>query len=361
MTIKLTELPEAPPQSIRAHLETIRKACNAIENMLPPQVHFDPHYAPLSAVESREELDEALKAGGTIELGSNNFGDLVLRNAKNLKLKAVQDSVPQFRSIHLRNCSMVWLDGLTIGGGAQKAVFIQDCDGVEIAHCDIRDSLHGLSMRGSSKVFVKRCQFFANRGDNLKIGPDCEDVLIESNDFETLDDPANSDNVHQDHIQVFTRGATKPTKRVTIRSNNLFQRQGATQGIFIRNADEKRGMLDDLLVEDNLVVNAHKNGIVAAGVSNSVVRKNTVVWSGEDVKRGEPEIRVTGWDNVVTMNMAFFVDADGSTDCVMLSGGHYEKAFRDPHSPLETRKPSDYAQKQGGLLDRDGRLIGARR
>lgn len=139
-----------------------------------------------------------------------------------------------------------------------------------------------------------------------------DDVLIEGNylhDFKQHPDGTD----HMDMIQFWTQGTSEPSTNIIIRGNILDSGDGNfTQSIFMRNEEVDLGRAglemyyQNVLIEDNVIHNAHAHGITVGETSGLTVQNNTILHNRDTGDAGEV--------NVPTINMK-----DASLD-VLITG-----------------------------------------
>jgi hypothetical protein len=126
-------------------------------------------------------------------------------------------------------------------------------------------------------------------------------ALIEGNHMHDFRIAANTGD-HWDMIQFWTNKTNIPSTNITIRNNFLDSGTGAgTQSIFMRNEEVDNGRMGDemlyqnILIEGNLIRNAHLNAIVVGEGKSIQITRNTLLQSmtvAEGGKVSVPSIRV---------------------------------------------------------------------
>jgi PKD domain/Right handed beta helix region len=126
-------------------------------------------------------------------------------------------------------------------------------------------------------------------------------ALIEGNHMHDFRIAANTGD-HWDMIQFWTNKTNIPSTNITIRNNFLDSGTGAgTQSIFMRNEEVDHGRMGDemlyhnILIEGNLIRNAHLNAIVVGEAKSLKITRNTLLQSitlAEGGKVSVPSIRV---------------------------------------------------------------------
>lgn len=299
-------------------------------------------------VSSSAGLLKALKSmpgGGEIILKSGEYGFLDLNRAKHglpsfkgeVTIRSEdQDAPASFSGMLLKNMSNLTFDGVVVDYRAApgaaiwaRAVLIEDganmtfrevaFDGdlarrlspVEDGHGTgialLATRVKGLTVEnsvftewnramvvGGGKDFVIRGNDISNiRSDGLNFGA-VANVLIEGNRIHDFDVARGSAD-HPDMIQFMNTSGSTRSENITIRGNVLDSGAGnATQSIFIRNEAVDRGkggseiFYRDVLIEDNVIRNAHAHGITVGqthglSILNNTVLHNASTASGESV------------------------------------------------------------------------------
>lgn len=172
---------------------------------------------------------------------------------------------------------------------------------------------HGLSVKDSTNITVSDSEFFNwKRAGTFS---DVDNLLVDNNNVHNIRsdgfDFANADNViieknyfhdfkkspesgdHMDMIQFWTNQTDSPSVNVIIRENVLDSGIGdATQSIFMRNDMVDRGLAgpemyyQNILIENNLIYNAHMHGITVGETNGLIIRNNTILHN-EDSASGK--------------------------------------------------------------------------
>lgn len=163
----------------------------------------------------------------------------------------------------------------------------------------------GAVISDSEKVIVRGNDLHDIRMDGLNFAA-VREVLIEKNTIRDFDRAWGSSD-HSDMIQFWTNGTDRPSTDITIRENHLdIGAGGYTQSIFMRNEEVDLGragsemFYQDILIEDNVIVNAHLHGISVGETDGLTIRANTVLHSdggyidGPDSAVEIPRISVAG-------------------------------------------------------------------
>lgn len=168
------------------------------------------------------------------------------------------------------------------GFGYAFGLSVRGSRNVRIENVEIKTFFKGLSVSNSQDIVVQDNDIHSLRMDGMNFSQ-VRDVQIEANhvhDF--IRSPDSKD--HADMIQFWTRRTTEPTENVVIRNNILNSGSGLyTHSIFMRNEIIDQGKAGpemfyrDIVVENNVIINAHLHGI-SIGQSNDVeIQNNSVI------------------------------------------------------------------------------------
>ena len=172
-----------------------------------------------------------------------------------------------------------YANGFAFGYGPD----IADCAGTTIEGCELARWFNSLVMRRCTDTVIRGNRIHSGRMDALKL-TGMTRVLIEGNDirdfFTSLDSPD-----HCDMIQFFTNGTDAPSVGIIIRGNTLDIGRGLyTQSIFMRNEEVDTGRQSfeamayrDVLIEENVIVNAQAHGITVGETIGLTIRNNTIL------------------------------------------------------------------------------------
>ncbi|MEM1340685.1 MAG: right-handed parallel beta-helix repeat-containing protein [Pseudomonadota bacterium] len=212
----------------------------------------------------------------------------------------------------------------------------------------------GLHMRNHNNLTVRGNEVHTIRMDGMNF-VQVSDVLVEGNHIHNFDRVLDSTD-HSDMIQFWTRRTDWSSHNIVIRGNLLNAGSGwFTQSIFMRNErSDMQGSIDpeifyrNILIEENVIINAHTHGITVGDAFEVTIRNNTVVQVASaaprtpDAGRYTPAIRVAEHNgDVVVMNniTSRVVGYDGQSDWNVsdnflvqgnsrLEPGHYSLIFQ---------------------------------
>jgi hypothetical protein len=210
--------------------------------------------------------------------------DYVVAPGDEPKLRPFQ--IHDSRNITLRNClfdgDRMVHGGISVASPTGYGLSFRGVSGVVLEGSRVTGFLRGLIVAESQGVTVRNTEFDGMRSDGMDFAQ-VEDVLIEGNHLHDFERPPGTKD-HPDMIQFWTNGTTKPSRNITIRDNVLNAGNGPwTQSIFMRNEMvDSRGAGKDMfyrniLIEENVILNAHLHGITVGETDGLVIRNNTVV------------------------------------------------------------------------------------
>lgn len=173
------------------------------------------------------------------------------------------------------------------GYGNGYGLGVRSSQNITIENNEFFDFGRGIVLSKSSDLTVSGNDLHRMSSDGMDFAQ-VQNVLIEGNflhDF--LRSPEST--AHPDMIQFFSTGAEVPSGNITIRGNRLDIGEGdGTQSIFMRNerVDVGGGGKDmyyyNILIEDNVIANAHIHGITVGETNGLTIRNNTLVHAGSD-------------------------------------------------------------------------------
>lgn len=271
------------------------------------------------------------------------------------------------------------LSPLDDGYGWAFGLGVTDVSGFTLERSEIRDFYRGLVVARCSDVTVRGNDLHDLRMDGMNFSQ-VTLVTISDNHIHDFNRSVNSQD-HADMIQFWTNKTDAPSSMITIRGNLLASGRGAwTQSIFMRNEEVDTGRAGPemfyrtILIEENVIANAHLHGITVGETDGLTIRRNTVLrnplsegeqdnlalWTPQ-IRVAEGALNVTIARNVVAKVSGFegqtnwqVTDNMPVQDRTRIEAGFFDKLFQgDPADPgtLHYRK--------GGPLDGTG--IGAAR
>lgn len=245
---------------------------------------------------------------------------------------------------------------------------------VVLENNEIHTFYRGLIISDSVDVTVKANDVHSIRMDGMNFAQ-VERVVIEANvlhDFRRAVDSAD----HADMIQFWTNKTERPSLDITIRNNVLNSGLGwYTQSIFMRNEEVDTGRAgaemyyQNVLIEGNVIINAHLHGISVGETDGLIIRNNSVLRNGrsEGKKRNEalwtPQVRVNplARNVTITRNVLHKItghDSQGDwlvadnvevQDKFPTQPNYYNKVFAAPLSG-DPRDLASFQYLEGGLL-----------
>ena len=374
----------------------------------------------------REAIVAIAGSGGTIKLPGGNYGTLHINigfpAASPLTIVAADPANPPiFSELDIYGADNVVLDGLSFkydfvaGHVPYQNVFrAWNSQGIAIRNClfegDVARNVSpaddgfptgfGFVFRSTKNVALEACEIWGflrgaviSQTTDLRVvnnhihgmrsdGMDFAEVgnaLIENNRFHNFRLSKESGD-HLDMIQFWTAGTANPSRNVTIRNNLLYVgNENPTQSIFMRNELVDSGQAgsemfyQNLLIENNLILNAHLHGITVGETQGLEIINNTLVRdqvaSGPNLSDAlyPPRINVksTSRDVSILRNVAAAITGEeGQSDWRVADNLLVQDVGRLRPNFYETvfvggnwSDPAAYAPRPGGPLDGTG--IGA--
>ncbi|WP_420587362.1 right-handed parallel beta-helix repeat-containing protein [Ruegeria sp.] len=316
-------------------------------------------------VTSKAELDQALsqaQGGETILLQAGDYGRLNINTqyASNVTIKSADPNAPaEISELRVNGASNVTFEDVTFdytfNGEPQsyRPFQIQNSSNITIKNSTFDGDLasgvsstadgygtgYGLYIRGSSSVTVDNNEFYnwrigiasgisqdvaitgnnihSIRADGIFIDAN-KGILIEGNYLHDFNRSLNSGD-HADFIQ-FSK-INGPSSDITIRENVIDMGSGDyAQAIFLGNAgtdpNDPNLFYTNVLIEDNMIYNAHTHGISLGSAQDVNISNNTVLAVPGLLTGGVsiPAIRVGGTSQNVT------IDHNVTSDIIGYSG-----------------------------------------
>jgi hypothetical protein len=261
-------------------------------------------------------------------------------------------------------------DPARAGKATGHGLSVRDSTDIEVTGSTFVRWMRGAVFHTSTDLTVTGNEVVAMRSDGMNFAG-VQGVLIEGNRFRDFD-TALATGDHPDMIQFWTNGTTVQTRDVIIRGNVLDSGSGDwTQSIFMRNelADAGRAGEDmfyaNVLIEDNVIRNAHRHGVTVGQTLGLTIRNNTVAHgaateSGESVHLPRISVHADSREVSVTGNLAHGGPVavagwtvDGNMTIQRTDPGaadHYARIFADG---LGDGRPADLALRAlpGGVLE----------
>ena len=285
---------------------------------------------PVATPAALQQALLAVAPGDVLVLGAGDYGQLDLRGLvmpqdRPVVLRGADDGAVRFSGMHLREVEGLVLENLVFdysyapgdprylrpfqiissrritirkalfdgdvargvsasadGFGTGFALGITGSAGVVLIDSEIRGFLRGVVVSDSRDIVLRGNDIHSLRSDGMNFAQ-VESVLIEGNhihDFLRALDSAD----HADMIQFWTNGTETPSRDIVIRGNVLNSGGGWwTQSIFMRNDQVDRGLAGpemfyrNVLIEQNVIINAHLHGIAVGETDGLIIRNNTVI------------------------------------------------------------------------------------
>ena len=387
-----------------------------------------------TVVSTPEELLTALAAaigGEVIELWPGNYGKLNLDKKPWAQFPAevtiTSAGRAVFNGLNLRGVDNLILDGLvfdyiykagdvswiapfTVSGSSHVTIknSIFDGDVVTGTGNPVNDGFAtGYGLRAKNSLFLtlenneifmfSRGAVFSGVDDLVVRGNDLHDLRSDGMDFVKVNRvliegnfihdfvKSESSGDHPDAIQFWTSGTNVPSTDIIIRRNLIMSLGGGwTQSIFMRNGVVDQGKAGfemfyrNIVIEDNLIVNAHTHGITVGETDGLIVRNNTILQNRASAPDGasvyEPRIHMAD----ASTNVLIENNIVGTTGWLPISAGPghvvLNNLFAQRKDPAGSNYygnlfvngladaagvPDDYRGVPGGLIEQKG--VGVRR
>lgn len=239
-----------------------------------------------SAAELRSAINSA-SGGDTILLANGSYGDVSLRGASNLTLRAQGDDA-SLSGLNLRNADNVTVDGLTLDGrtdgsgyGTGTAIDVKSSSDVTLQNMDVTDFAKGIRAWDVSGLKVEGNTLDNISFDGMVFGH-VQGARITGNDV-TMHGRENVD--HKDVIQFYNQGAKAPASDVVISNNTLTAEDANIHGIYMGNADASNSgrsgeNYSDVTISGNVIDVKHMLGVAVGQTDGVTITDNVVLRNG---------------------------------------------------------------------------------
>ena len=247
-------------------------------------------------VSTASELRSAVGSAGngdTILLANGSYGDVSLKGASNLTIRA-QGSGADFDGLSLRNADNVTVDGIKIDGDTDSAGYgtgtgldLRASSDVTIQNSEITDFYKGIQVWNVDGLRIASNTLDNIAYDGMVLGH-VRDTVITGNDV-TMHGRESID--HKDAIQFYNQGSAAPSSNVVISNNHLTAVDPNFHGIYMGNADAKATgssseYYSDVTITGNVIDSQNMLGIAVGETDGLDIRGNVVLQNaGTDSSR----------------------------------------------------------------------------
>ena len=362
----------------------------------------------------------SVPAGGVLSLPGGNWGKLYMRGSGPSVIRSTDPSNPAVFSrmmikdvegLRLENISFkydwdsedpIWhrpfeirqsrditLSGLRIAGDVVRVgsatdqgfpwafgLSVRSSQNVTLENSQITTFHRGLVVSDSNQVAVLGNDVHGLRMDGLNFAA-VQDVRIIGNYIHDFNRSMNSKD-HADMIQFWTNKTERPNTDIVIRDNVLNSGQGGyTQSIFMRNEEVDQGRAGpemfyrNILIEGNVIINAHLHGITLGESRDATIRGNTLVHNPQSA--GDDPARKLWLPRISVSEASKNVVVEGNIAADMpephlgwrvtnnlevqpharMEAGFYGQVFKGTPKNDPT-DPASYVPRSGGPADRPG-------
>ncbi len=179
-----------------------------------------------------------------------------------------------------------------IGEPIGTAVYITDSQNIEVSDNEVTDYQRGVTVLSSDQVLVADNDIHDLRGTPFRSNGS-HNVTVEGNEFTNFN-PINFGGYgdHGDFIHFWEGSIDEPITNLVVRDNFFHQGEGnIILGIIFSTPPESSGF-ENVIVENNVLYNGDRAGIVLENVHNGNVANNTLIQSSGDDIRSAPGIRI---------------------------------------------------------------------
>ena len=362
-------------------------------------------------VANASELKSALAAatgGDAVLLAAGDYGKLDLKGsqyASNVTIKSAdQGSMASFSEAYLDHTSNITFDSIKFdynytagdrsfaskfrvenssditftgsvfegdtanGAGTGKALVVRGSTNVDVIDTEFHTWWKAMGFTTSDNINILGNDVHTIRSDGINLGR-VQNVLLEHNYIHDFGGLAGSKD-HRDMIQI-QRSSGDGSSNITIRDNVMDMGAGDyTQGIWAggdkANSSDPTNWHTNIVVEGNVMYNAHTNGIAIHMTDGLVIKENTLLAVPRAITGGItiPKIIVSSDSANVTVeqNIASgLVGENGQSDWSVQSNafvqntdpnaaGYYDNQFIY-HATAQADGYNQYGVKVGGLVD----------
>lgn len=268
------------------------------------------------------------------------------------------------------------------GYGVAFGLHVRGCDDVSVENNKVSGFYRGVIFSQIDRLVVRGNELTDMRSDGMNFAQ-VRDVIIEDNHFHSFRrSPGAPD--HPDMIQFWTNRTEHRSENIVIRGNVLNSGAGPwTQSIFMRNevVDAQGGGPDmfyrNILIEENLILNAHLHGVTVGETDGLVIRRNTMIqnrgsasedwrrmlWMPQiNVKPASRRVEITG--NITHGISGYDSQPDWRVEDILLikndgraskrRGFHYSRVFQDGGEAGSPGDLSNWRLLPGGPGDKPG-------
>ena len=234
-----------------------------------------------AAVDAAQPLDRVVVDAGTYDENVVAVNKLAL-NIKGKKGAVLAPSTPGF-GLHVQDSKLIEVRGLTVRGTTDTAIRVDDCQGVVIRKCVVRDSgFDAILVLGSTDVKVTKNDVADLVGSGIAVlsalgggeiegneiaRADRHGVFVSGPDYSVLDNEIEETGLPG----IQSTGFGTPFEDLLIADNRL----DATDGIVV-------GDSIGATILDNVVANAALDGITVASSAQVQVSGNVIQNAGRD-------------------------------------------------------------------------------
>ncbi len=234
--------------------------------------------APLPAVFSGLHLSGVahLAFEGIVFDTQDAHQDLRLAAPTDADFKLVACTDIAFQGCIFQGCIAQGAGGSAAAPKISCGLTLSACRGLRIDTCRLQRFSHGIVALGSENLTITGCDLSTISMDAMLL-IDTKAVRIEGNFLHDLG-PQGAANLPVTMLHFRTKATGKPHRDVILRNNVLDMGLGcAARGIVMTTDSETVLACDGLLIEGNLIVTRHRDGIALGPVSAATIQHNSVL------------------------------------------------------------------------------------
>lgn len=207
--------------------------------------------------------------GVTVDLTAVKIGNLQVAGVANVEFLG-----PDLNIAQVRNSKAIRFTCANVHDSSTSGLGFYSCQGVVVTASTFSDLRNGIVHDHCDDVLVEGNLFTGMTSDGVT-GVGGVRVKVLGNDFRDFNP---SPGAHPDAVQLFTTNAKRSSTDIVVRGNRIRRGAGGiTQGVFITtNTGFEAFRYARVEVADNLIEGGMYNGIMASGVDDLTIARNTV-------------------------------------------------------------------------------------
>lgn len=207
--------------------------------------------------------------GVTVDLSKVKIGNLQVAGVANVEFLGLDLNIAQ-----VRNSKAIRFTRANVHDSSTSGLGFYSCQGVVVTASTFTNLRNGIAHDHCDDVTVSGNRFTGMTSDGVT-GVGVVRLQVLDNDFHDFNP---SPGAHPDAVQLFTTNAKRSATDIIVRGNRIRRGAGGiTQGVFITtNTGFEAFRYARVEIADNLIEGGMYNGIMASGVDDLTIARNTV-------------------------------------------------------------------------------------